>query len=194
MLPPRLLWRDPRPIPRLDPQDIVIEVVRDPSFHEPSETDPCVSFGYVCLTHDRAYFRGGCGEGEHLVALECSVHGLENIGAHPLVHRFPTGFTPALTPDQYAELENDLYSEGYTRPAGRRDGIPGRSDERITARRRADRARTPSGRGAMVCSNSRAARGCRPVPAAAPRAGADRPRGRESPAARASQVYVGAGV
>ncbi|GCE00624.1 hypothetical protein [Embleya hyalina] len=130
MLPPRLLWRDPRPIPRLDNQDVVIEVVRDPSFHEPFETDDCGWFVRVCLTHDRAYDRGRCGEGEHLLASVCSEHGAENLEVHPLMHRFPTGFTPTLTPDQYAELEDDLYPEGRPPPAGRdTDTTTGRTEE-----------------------------------------------------------------
>jgi len=138
MLPPRLLWRDPRRIPRLDIQDVVTEVVRDPSFHEPSETDVCGWFVQVCLTHDHAYVRGGCGEGGHLVASVCSVHGPENLEVHPLMHRFPTGFTPALTADQWAELENDLYPEGCVRPAGPdADTVTGRTREWTAAWQRA---------------------------------------------------------
>ncbi|WP_439673500.1 hypothetical protein [Embleya sp. MST-111070] len=49
---------------------------------------------------------------------------------------------PALTPDQYAELENDLYPEGCTRPAGRDTAtITGRTEEWTTTWRRA--ANTP---------------------------------------------------
>jgi len=129
-----LLWRDPRRIPLLDIQDVVIEVVRDPSFHEPSETVVCGWFVRMRLAHDRDCVRGGCGEGEHLVAAVCSVHGPENLEAHPLMHRFPTGFTPALTPDRFAELENALYPEGCTCPPGPdADTITGRTRERTTA-------------------------------------------------------------
>ncbi|MFK0171528.1 hypothetical protein ACIQU5_22275 [Streptomyces sp. NPDC090306] len=37
MLPPRLLWCDPRPVPRFNRQDPVTAIVRDPGFHEPTD-------------------------------------------------------------------------------------------------------------------------------------------------------------
>ena len=114
------------------------KVVRDPSFHEPSETDVCGWFVQVCLTHDCRYVRCGCGEGEHLVALVCSVHGPENLEVHPIMHRLPTGFTPALTANQFAELEDELYPEGCVRPAGPdADTVTGRTREWTSAWQRA---------------------------------------------------------
>ncbi|MET7304304.1 hypothetical protein [Embleya sp. NPDC005575] len=119
MLPAKLLWQDPRPIPRDDPQEIVVQVVLDPHFHEPTEDDFCTAFGYVCLTHDRLYSRGGCGGGPHVIVLNCAEHGYENLGPSPLMHRYPAGFIPPLTAEQLAELDLDLYPEGThprTRP------------------------------------------------------------------------------
>ncbi|MGC0423512.1 hypothetical protein [Embleya sp. AB8] len=116
MLPPKLLWRDPRPIPRDDPRDIVVRVVLDPDYYEPSAADNCTSFGYVCLSHDRSYSWGGCGEGPHLLALDCSEHGYENLGPQPIMHLFPDGFMPPLTRDQLTEVGLDLYPEGYEPP------------------------------------------------------------------------------
>jgi len=50
------------------------------------------------------------------------------------MHRFPTGFTPALTAEQWAELENELYPEGCARPAGPdADTITGRTREWTSA-------------------------------------------------------------
>ncbi|MET9594277.1 hypothetical protein ABZY45_25615 [Streptomyces sp. NPDC006516] len=41
MLPPRLLWCDPRPIPRFNRQEPVTLIVRDPGFSGPGGTcDP----------------------------------------------------------------------------------------------------------------------------------------------------------
>lgn len=112
MLPAKLLWQDPRPIPRGNFQEIVVQVVLDPEFHEPTEDDVCPAFSSVCLAHDRLYSPGGCGEGPHLVALNCAAHGYENLGPQPLMHRYPAGFMPLLTAEQFAEVELDLYPEG----------------------------------------------------------------------------------
>lgn len=104
VLPPRLLWRDPRPIPRLDPQEPVT-VICDPAFHEPRDDDDCTVFSYACLSHEQPYRRGACGAGPHLIALECTVHGLETMWPQPGMMLFPAGFTPPLSAEQFAEIQ-----------------------------------------------------------------------------------------
>lgn len=82
-------------------------VVRDPAFHEPADGDDCSVFGYACRTHGRAYRRGGCGDGPHVVALECEEHGLENMEPQPAMLLFPEGFDPLLDEAQLARLRED---------------------------------------------------------------------------------------
>ncbi|MEU9013045.1 hypothetical protein AB0D12_25450 [Streptomyces sp. NPDC048479] len=105
MLPPRLQWQDPRPIPRLDPQDPVTVTVCDPSFYAPDPADDCSAFWYTCMSHGRHYLRGACGDGPHLIALECTIHGLENMWPQPKMLLFPGGFTPQLGAGQLAEIQ-----------------------------------------------------------------------------------------
>ncbi|MFF0502249.1 hypothetical protein ACFYUH_01425 [Streptomyces fimicarius] len=102
MLPPRLLWRDPRPIPRLNRQEPVTVIVSDPGFHEPGGDDHCSAFGYVCRAHDRPYRHESCGDGPHLLALDCQEHGPENLGPQPRMLLFPEGFDPPLSDAQLA--------------------------------------------------------------------------------------------
>lgn len=104
MLPPRLLWRDPRPIPRFNRQEPVTLIVRDPGFHEPADGDACWRFGYHCRTHDRPYRRESCGAGPHLVALHCEEHGPESMWPQPHMLLFPEGFDPPLSDAQLARL------------------------------------------------------------------------------------------
>jgi hypothetical protein len=105
MLPHRLLWCDPRPIPRFNRQDLVTQIVRDPHFHEPADEDDCTAFGYFCQSHGRAYRPGDCGDGPHRVALHCEQHGLENMWPQPLMLMFPAGFDPPLGQDQLSRLQ-----------------------------------------------------------------------------------------
>lgn len=102
MLPPRLLWRDPRPIPRFNRQEPVTQIVRDPGFYEPSDEDGCSRFGYFCQAHDRFYSHESCGEGPHLIALDCQEHGPESVWPQPLMGMFPEGFDPPLSDAQLA--------------------------------------------------------------------------------------------
>ncbi|MFD9538083.1 hypothetical protein [Streptomyces sp. NPDC060010] len=97
MTPPRLLWCDPRPIPRFNRQEPVTTIVRDPGFHEPTEEDDCWRVGYFCQTHDRPYWHESCGEGPHLIALECDEHGPQNMWPQPRMLMFPEGFDPLLS-------------------------------------------------------------------------------------------------
>ncbi|MFE6979178.1 hypothetical protein [Streptomyces sp. NPDC057682] len=104
MLPDRLVWRDPRPIPPHNRQEPVTVIVRDPAFHEPGDGDDCSVFGYACRTHGRAYGRGVCGEGAHLIALECQEHGLENMWPQPRMLLIPEGFDPPLGEAELARI------------------------------------------------------------------------------------------
>ncbi|MFJ6575607.1 hypothetical protein ACIQMY_06530 [Streptomyces sp. NPDC091368] len=96
MLPSRLLWCDPRPLPRFNSQDRVTLIVRDPGFHEPADADDCTVFSYVCRTHDRFHRPEACGDGPHRVALHCEEHGPENMWPQPHMLLFPEGFEPRL--------------------------------------------------------------------------------------------------
>ncbi|MFF3891456.1 hypothetical protein [Streptomyces sp. NPDC001914] len=102
VLPPRLLWCDPRPIPRFNRQERVILIVRDPGLYEPSDEDHCSRFGYFCQTHDRPYSHESCGEGDHVIALDCQEHGPESMWPQPLMLMFPEGFDPPLSDAQLA--------------------------------------------------------------------------------------------
>lgn len=102
MLPPRLLWRDPRPIPRFNRQEPVTQIVRDPSFYEPSDEDDCSRYGYFCQAHDHHYWHESCGEGPHFIALDCQEHGPESMWPQPLMLMFPEGFDPPLSDAQLA--------------------------------------------------------------------------------------------
>lgn len=64
---------------------------------------------YVCQTHDRTYWHESCGKGDHLIAMHCQRHGLENIWPQPLMLMFPEGFSPGLSDEQLAwvQAEND---------------------------------------------------------------------------------------
>ncbi|MFI1719374.1 hypothetical protein [Streptomyces litmocidini] len=108
MLPPRLLWRDPRPIPRFNRQEPVTLTVRDPDFHEPADDD-CTRFWYSCRSHDRVYRHEACGEGPHLLVLHCEDHGPENMWPQPLMMLFPEGFAPPLSDAQldWVKAEED---------------------------------------------------------------------------------------
>ncbi|MFD7867112.1 hypothetical protein [Streptomyces sp. NPDC059783] len=107
MLPDRLVWRDPRPIPPFNRQEPVTVIVRDPAFHEPGDGDDCAVFGYACRTHGRAYGRGVCGEGAHLIALECQEHGMENMWPQPQMLLFPEGFDPPLGETELARIRTE---------------------------------------------------------------------------------------
>ncbi|MFJ8108814.1 hypothetical protein [Streptomyces sp. NPDC096132] len=109
MLPSRLMWCDPRPIPRFNRQERVTLIVRDPGFYEPTEDDDCSTFGYFCRSHDRFYRHEACGEGAHVVALHCELHGPESMWPQPLMLALPEGFVPPLTDEQLAwvQTEND---------------------------------------------------------------------------------------
>jgi len=107
MLPSRLLWCDPRPIPRLNRQDPVMQVVCDPDFYEPTGEDECSVFSYFCQTHDRHYRHDSCGEGAHVIALHCERHGPENMWPQPLMLAFPEGFSPALSDAQLAWVRSE---------------------------------------------------------------------------------------
>ncbi|MEU2391320.1 hypothetical protein [Streptomyces sp. NPDC007369] len=100
MLPPSLQWTDPRPIPRFNKQEPVTVIVRDPGFHEPTDEDDCTVFWYFCLAHDRVYRHEHCGEGSHLLALNCEEHGPENMWPQPEMLMFPEGFEPPLSEAQ----------------------------------------------------------------------------------------------
>ncbi|MFJ6796610.1 hypothetical protein [Streptomyces sp. NPDC091268] len=101
MLPPRLLWRDPRPVPRFNRQEPVTVIVRDPGLYEPTDEDECRSVWYFCRTHG-AVLGGPCGQGDHLVASHCEEHGPENVWPQPLMLLFPEGFDPPLSEAQLA--------------------------------------------------------------------------------------------
>ncbi|MEU6878884.1 hypothetical protein [Streptomyces sp. NPDC046712] len=105
VLPHRLLWCDPRPIPRLNRQEPVTLIVRDPGFHEPTDEDDCTTFWYFCQAHDRTYQHETCGEGSHLVALHCEEHGPESMWPQPLMLMFPAGFEPPLSEAQLGWLQ-----------------------------------------------------------------------------------------
>ncbi|MFJ9818668.1 hypothetical protein ACIRU3_26115 [Streptomyces sp. NPDC101151] len=77
-------------------------IVRDPTFHEPTEEDDCWRFGYFCRSHGRHYLHESCGEGPHLVALHCEKHGPENMWPQPNMLMFPAGFDPLLSDAQLA--------------------------------------------------------------------------------------------
>ncbi|MFD7492429.1 hypothetical protein ACFV8T_08410 [Streptomyces sp. NPDC059832] len=76
-------------------------IVSDPGFHEPSDDD-CSVFGYFCQAHDRPYRHESCGEGPHLIALNCQEHGPENMWPQPAMLLFPEGFDPPLSEAQLA--------------------------------------------------------------------------------------------
>ncbi|SHH95717.1 hypothetical protein SAMN05444521_2844 [Streptomyces sp. 3214.6] len=107
MLPSRLLWCDPRPIPRFNRQEPVTLIVRDPGFYEPTEEDDCSTFWYFCQTHDRRYGYAACGEGAHLVVLHCEEHGPESVWPQPLMLMFPQGFVPSLSDMQLAWVRSE---------------------------------------------------------------------------------------
>lgn len=107
MLPSRLLWCDPRPIPRFNRQDPVTQIVCDPDFYEPVDEDDCSAFSYFCQTHDRFYWHDDCGEGAHLIALHCERHGPENMWPQPLMMAFPEGFSPPLSDVQLAWVRSE---------------------------------------------------------------------------------------
>ncbi|WP_239516314.1 MULTISPECIES: hypothetical protein [unclassified Streptomyces] len=109
MLPPRLLWCDPRPIPRFNLQEPVTIVVRDPGFHEPADEDDCWNFWYFCQAHDSLFREEPCRGGPHLVVSHCEEHGPENVWPQPLMLLFPEGFDPPLSAEQLAwvQAEND---------------------------------------------------------------------------------------
>ncbi|MFJ6614987.1 hypothetical protein ACIQPT_32475 [Streptomyces sp. NPDC091289] len=77
-------------------------IVSDPGFHEPVSDDHCSVFGYFCQTHDRPYRHESCGDGPHLVALDCQEHGPENMWPQPRMLLFPEGFDPPLSDAQLA--------------------------------------------------------------------------------------------
>lgn len=62
-----------------------------------------------------------CGDGPHLVALECTTHGLENLWPQPKMLLFPGGFTPQLGAGQLAEFQA-AYDEGESLPDDSRGG------------------------------------------------------------------------
>ncbi|MFD8009301.1 hypothetical protein [Streptomyces sp. NPDC058955] len=105
MLPDRLLWCDPRPIPRFNRQEPVTTVIWDPGFYEPTDEDDCTVFSFFCQAHDRFYRHEACAEGPHLVALYCQEHGLENSWPQQITLWFPEGFDPPLTDAQLAWLK-----------------------------------------------------------------------------------------
>lgn len=105
MLPSRLLWRDPRPIPRFNRQDPVTQIVRDPGLYEPSDEDNCSAFGYFCQTHDCFYLEKACKEEPHHIVLDCQDHGPESVWPQPLMLMFPEGFDPPLSDAQLAWAE-----------------------------------------------------------------------------------------
>ncbi|MGX1508022.1 UNVERIFIED_CONTAM: putative esterase [Streptomyces graminofaciens] len=107
MLPPGLLWRDPRPIPRFNRQEPVTQIVRDPGFREPSDEDDCSTFGCFCQAHDCHYWHESCGEGPHIIALRCQEHGPESMRPQPLMLMFPAGFDPRLSDAQPAWVRAD---------------------------------------------------------------------------------------
>ncbi|WP_418961096.1 hypothetical protein [Streptomyces tritici] len=102
MLPPRLLWCDPRPIPRLNRQEPRTLIVCDPGFYDPTDEDDCTVFSYFCQTHDRTYAYESCGPESHLLALHCRDHGLENMWPQGKMMLFPEGFEPRLSDEQLA--------------------------------------------------------------------------------------------
>lgn len=102
VLTTRLLWTDPRPVPRFNVQELVTHIVRDPGFYEPTEDDTCSVYWYFCQTHDRHYWHEACGQGPHLIALHCEEHGPENMWPQPLMLMFPEGFAPRLSTAQPA--------------------------------------------------------------------------------------------
>ncbi|MFE0458922.1 hypothetical protein ACFW1A_06625 [Kitasatospora sp. NPDC058965] len=108
MLPPRLLWCDPRPIPKFNLQEPVTIVVRDPGFYEPTDEDNCTSFGFFCQSHDGPYRSAACQGGpSHRIALDCGEHGLESMWPDQLMVMLPAGFTPALSDEQVDWLRSE---------------------------------------------------------------------------------------
>ncbi|MER5552885.1 hypothetical protein ABT001_14580 [Streptomyces sp. NPDC002793] len=100
MLPQRLLWCDPRPIPRFDRQEPVTLIIRDPGLHAPADEDDCWRFSYFCQAHGRTYQHEACGTGPHLLALHCGEHGPESMWPQPRMLMFPAGFEPPLSEAQ----------------------------------------------------------------------------------------------
>jgi hypothetical protein len=100
VLPPRLLWCAPRPIPPFNRQEPVTQIIRDPGSYEPTDEDDCTTFWYFCQSHDRVYRHEACGEGPHLVLLHCEDHGPENMWPQPLMLMFAEGFDPLLSDTQ----------------------------------------------------------------------------------------------
>ncbi len=62
-IPSELRWTDPGPPPPLNPQDRITLLLRHTSFGQVDESDDCPGGDYRCLTHDRRYVHGACGEG-----------------------------------------------------------------------------------------------------------------------------------
>ncbi|MDG4857463.1 hypothetical protein P8605_04705 [Streptomyces sp. T-3] len=108
MLPLRLLWRDPRPVPRYNRQDPVTQIVRAPGFYEPTVEDRCPTVGYFCQTHNGPYLHQTCGEEAHLIALSCAVHGLESMWPQPFMLMFHQGFDPPPSDAELAWAEAQL--------------------------------------------------------------------------------------
>ncbi|WP_408992656.1 hypothetical protein [Streptomyces sp. 1268] len=77
-------------------------IVSDPGFHEPGGDDHCSAFGYFCRAHDRPYRHESCGDGPHLLVLDCREHGPENMWPQPRMLLFPEGFDPPLSDAQLA--------------------------------------------------------------------------------------------
>ncbi|MEY9875985.1 hypothetical protein ABH931_005492 [Streptacidiphilus sp. MAP12-33] len=104
MLPPRLLWCDPGPIPRFNKQERVTVIVRDPGFADPPDADDheCSLYWSICQTHERPYIHEQCGEGPHLIAHHCEGHGPVNIWPDQRMLMFPEGFDPPLSEAQLA--------------------------------------------------------------------------------------------
>ncbi|GAA1227165.1 hypothetical protein GCM10009665_17100 [Kitasatospora nipponensis] len=107
MLPPRLTWCDPRPVPRFNLQEPVTLVVRDPDFHEPTDEDDCTTVGYFCQSHDGPYRGDACRGGPtHRIALDCGEHGLEAVWPDDRMLMLPEGFTPPLNDEQLAWMRS----------------------------------------------------------------------------------------
>jgi hypothetical protein len=108
VLPSRLLWCDPRPIPKFNLQEPVTIVVCDPGFYEPTDEDNCTAFGYFCQSHG-VPFRGKACQGgpSHLIALNCRDHGLESMWPQALMLMLPEGFTPPLNDEQLAWVRSE---------------------------------------------------------------------------------------
>jgi len=108
LIPSELRWTDPEPPPRDNPQDRITLLLRHPSFAQPDDEEDCPGGGYRCLTHNRPYMYGHCGEGlTHEIRWECTVHGPEIMGINHVMGWRPQGFDPPLTPEQVAWLNSD---------------------------------------------------------------------------------------